>query len=260
MKILVICSKQFYDKIGKIKKELENRDIQVFLPNCFDKPEMEEEMWNLGEKEHQEFKAKMYKQSEEVIKKMDAVLVLNYDKEKDGLVCSNYIGGATFLEMYDAFRLGKKIYLYNEIPKGILYDEIHGFNPTVLNGNLNMIRKENKYMDNDLSNYEKRVLMALCETDVKFNVCVSLGMQYSEKLNCIFKIVENKWGIALLGKNEIEVLDDIIFACYKIIKHSVSPEIVDFVLNYFNDAISKDRVSSSFLEYTGVKKVKILDK
>ena len=43
-------------------------------------------------------------------KEMDAVLVLNLDKEKNGEILKNYIGGATFLEMYDAFRLGKKIY------------------------------------------------------------------------------------------------------------------------------------------------------
>ena len=29
----------------------------------------------------------------------------------------------------------KKIYLYNDIPEGILYDEISGFSPMVINGN-----------------------------------------------------------------------------------------------------------------------------
>lgn len=51
----------------------------------------------------------------------------------------NYIGGATFLEMYDAFRMGKKIYLYNPVPKGILEDEIIGFNPIIINGNIKKI-------------------------------------------------------------------------------------------------------------------------
>ena len=140
MKILIICSKNFYSKISDIKSNLENRDIHVFLPNCYDKPETEENMWKLGKKEHQEFKAKMYKQSEETIKNMDAVLVLNYDKNKDGKIYKNYIGGATFLEMYDAFRLGKRIFLSNEIPEGILFDEIEGFNPIILNGNLDLIK------------------------------------------------------------------------------------------------------------------------
>lgn len=140
MKLLIICSKKFYSKIEKIKKELENNDIEVFLPNCYDEPDTEQKMWNLGKEEHQKFKARMFKQSEEIISKMDAVLVLNFDKEKDNKLLKNYIGGATFLEMYDAFRLNKKIYLYNEIPQGILYDEIEGFNPIIINGNLDVIK------------------------------------------------------------------------------------------------------------------------
>jgi len=140
MKILIICSKQFYSEIEGIKEILENRNIEVFLPNCYDDPSTEERMWNLGKKEHQEFKARMYRQSEDVIKNMDAVLVLNYDKNKDGVLYKNYIGGATFLEMYDAFRYNKKIFLMNEIPSGMLYDEIEGFNPVVVNGNLDLVK------------------------------------------------------------------------------------------------------------------------
>ncbi|MBQ8891778.1 MAG: hypothetical protein IJ068_02820 [Bacilli bacterium] len=139
MKILIICSKQFYSKIEEIKNVLEKRKIDVFLPNCYDDPKTEEKMWNLGKKEHQEFKAKMYKQSEDTIKNMDAVLVLNYDKEKNGVIHKNYIGGATFLEMYDAFRLGKKIFMINDIPEGMLYDEIEGFNPTIIDENFDLI-------------------------------------------------------------------------------------------------------------------------
>ena len=140
MKVLIICSKQFYPKIEKIKEKLESNNIEVFLPNCYNEPETEEKMWNLGKKAHQEFKAKMYRQSENTIKNMDAVLVLNYDKEKNGKVYKNYIGGATFLEMYDAFRLGKKIYLINDIPEGILFDEIDGFNPIILNENIDLVK------------------------------------------------------------------------------------------------------------------------
>ena len=140
MKIFVICSKQFYSKIEELKKELEQKGNEVFLPNCYDDPSTEQRMWDLGKDEHQKFKAEMYKKSEETISGVDAVLVLNLDKEKDGKIFQNYIGGATFLEMYDAFRLGKKIYLYNDIPDGMLYDEIEGFNPVIINGNLELIK------------------------------------------------------------------------------------------------------------------------
>lgn len=140
MKILIICSKKFYSKIEEIKRILKNKNIEVFLPNCYDDPDTEQRMWDLGQKEHQEFKAKMYKQSEDTISKMDAVLVLNFDKEKDGKVDKNYIGGATFLEMYDAFRLNKKIFLYNDIPEGMLYDEITGFSPIIIKGDLDLVK------------------------------------------------------------------------------------------------------------------------
>lgn len=139
MKVLIICSKKCYYKIPEIKEKLEKIGIEVFLPNCYDAPDTEEKMWELGEKEHSKFKARMYKQSEEVISSVDAVLVLNLHKTDKNKEYPNYIGGATFLEMYDAFRLGKKIYLYNNIPEGILYDEIQGFSPIIINKRLDKI-------------------------------------------------------------------------------------------------------------------------
>lgn len=142
MKILIICSKRFYSSIPNIKSELENNNIEVFLPNCYDDPTTEEKMWNLGKEEHQKFKARMYKQSEDTIKSMDAVLVLNFDKNTGDKIEKNYIGGATFLEIYDAFRLNKMIYLYNDIPKGMLYDEIQGFDPIIINGDLSKVKEE----------------------------------------------------------------------------------------------------------------------
>lgn len=139
MKLLLICSKQFYSKIEEIKSELEKNQIEVFLPNCYDDPSTEDKMRELGPEAHRDFKSRMFKQSEETIKNMDAVLVLNYDKNKNGIIYKNYIGGATFLEMYEAFRYGKKIYLMNDIPEGMLFDEIEGFGPTIINGNLSII-------------------------------------------------------------------------------------------------------------------------
>ena len=140
MKILIICSKKFYDRISHIKASLESNNIEVYLPNCYVDPTCESWMWQLGEKEHQEFKSKMYKKSEETISAMDAVLVLNFDKNADGIIYKNYIGGATFLEIYDAFRMNKRIYFFNDIPEGILYDELLGFAPIVINGDIDKIK------------------------------------------------------------------------------------------------------------------------
>ena len=42
MKILIICSKKFYSKIEEVKKNLEKKNIEVFLPNCYDDPTAEQ--------------------------------------------------------------------------------------------------------------------------------------------------------------------------------------------------------------------------
>jgi len=136
MKIFIICSKKFYDKVPDIKKELEDNGHKISLPNCFDDPATEGRYRDLGREAHSKWKAEMLKHSTDVIENNDAVLVINL--EKHGI--KNYIGEATFLEMYDAFRLGKKIYLYNDVPDGILQDEIIGFDPIILDGDLEKIK------------------------------------------------------------------------------------------------------------------------
>lgn len=134
MKIFLICSKAFYDKIQNIKIELEKNGHDITLPNCYDAPDTESKL--RGTKEHSKWKASMIRHSEEVIKNMDAVFVLNYEKNGQ----KNYIGGATFLEIYDAFRLNKKIFFLNDVPEGILKDELIGFNPIIVNGDLNLVK------------------------------------------------------------------------------------------------------------------------
>lgn len=135
MKIFIICSKSFYNRIPKIKEELEKQGHTITLPNCYSNPETESLF--RGTKEHAKWKSTMIKHSEEVIKEMDAVLVLNYNK--NGI--ENYIGGATFLEMYDAFRLNKKIYMINPIPENMLKDEIIGLNPKIIYNDLNELKE-----------------------------------------------------------------------------------------------------------------------
>jgi len=135
MKIFLICSKKFYDRIPAIKVELEKIGHIITLPNCYDDPTTEDKYREISNEAHSSWKAEMLRHSTDVINENDAVLVLNF--EKNGV--NNYIGGATFLEMYDAFRLNKKIFIYNDIPEGILQDEIIGFSPIVLKSNLDKI-------------------------------------------------------------------------------------------------------------------------
>ena len=136
MKIFIACSKHFYYKIEEIKKELESQGHIINMPNSYDEPFKENEMQELGEKEHREWKAKMIKKDKENIKPNDAILVLNL--EKKGI--PNYIGGATFLEIYRAWEMKKKIFFYNPLPKCSFTDELKGFNPTILNKNLSNLK------------------------------------------------------------------------------------------------------------------------
>lgn len=136
MKILIICSKAFYDQIPPIQEKLEKMGHIVELPNSYDDPRAEAESWKLGEKAHTEYKSRMFRMSEERIAQMDAVLTLNFDKNGK----ENYIGGSTFLEIYEAFMKNKKIYLYNDIPEGMLYDEISGFGSIVIHGDLSLVK------------------------------------------------------------------------------------------------------------------------
>lgn len=138
MKIFIACSKHFYHKIPEIKNELESQGHQIHLPNSYDAPFKEEEMRKLGRQEHQKWKAEMLGRDKENIEPNDAVLVLNFEKHGQ----ENYIGGATFLEIYKAWELNKKLYLYNPIPENMIKDELLGFNPTIINQDLSTIQEE----------------------------------------------------------------------------------------------------------------------
>ena len=135
MKIFIICSKRFYKDIPPILEKLEKQGHDCIMPNCYDNPDAEAQSWTGGEKAHAGFKRKMFSRSRKVTEDVDAVLCLNC--EKDGK--PNYIGGATFLELYDAFMMNKKIFLWNDLPQGIFYDELHGFAPKIIHGDISLI-------------------------------------------------------------------------------------------------------------------------
>ena len=136
MKIFIACSKYFYDRIMPIKEELEKRGHEIALPNCFDNPFEEERFKQMSAKEHIKWKAMMMRKDKDNIEPQDAVLILNF--EKKGI--PNYIGGATFLEVYKSWELGKKIFFYNPLPNCSFTDELIGINPIIINGNLNLLK------------------------------------------------------------------------------------------------------------------------
>ncbi len=136
MRIFICCSKHIYGKIPPIQEYLEKQGHAITLPNSYDDPLAEERVKASGREEHVSWKAKMIIKQNEKIESNDAILVLNL--EKSGQL--NYIGGATFLEMFKAWERNKKIFLYNPIPEGILRDELAAFEPIIINGDLSLIK------------------------------------------------------------------------------------------------------------------------
>ena len=132
MKIFITASNEFYDKVADIKTRLEDMGHEVTPPNGYGSSTKESDTRKLSPKKYQKWKANMIKTDGKIIKANDAMLVLNFEKRGQ----ENYIGGSVFLEMFKAFDLGKKIFLYNPIPESMLKDEILGFGPVVINGDL----------------------------------------------------------------------------------------------------------------------------
>lgn len=131
-KILLISSNSFYKEIPKIKEKLEKKGFKVYLTDSYKKSIG----WASTEKEHKYNKYKSLKANKRKIGTIDAVLCLNFDKA--GI--NNYIGGSSFIKLYEAFMSKKKIYLWNPIPKGILHNEILNFSPKVINGDIERLK------------------------------------------------------------------------------------------------------------------------
>lgn len=135
MKIFIIASKYNYKHIPEIAKVLKKMGHSLTYPNSYRDPFSEDRIRDLSKSEHIKLKQKFFKDQLKKIASVDAVLVINEDKGEQ----KNYIGGATFLEIYDAWRMKKKIFLINPIPEGILKDELTGFDLKVIYKDLSQI-------------------------------------------------------------------------------------------------------------------------
>src|SRR3989338_6692916 len=135
MKIFLCCSRYLYPKIPPIREQLENAGHLITLPNSYDNPGKEEAMKLEGAQAHVQWKSGMIRLQKEKVEANEAILVLNL--EKNGM--KNYIGGATFLEIFKAFELGRKIFLLNPIPDSIFRDELLAIQPIVLDGEISKI-------------------------------------------------------------------------------------------------------------------------
>lgn len=143
MKIVICGSMAFAKQMVKIKDQLEKAGHSVAMPELVEKFlkyktwQRRVVGWRSTEGAKRKKKYDLIRRHYEKIKKADAVLVLNFDKK--GI--KNYIGGNSFLEIGFAYVLGKKIFLWNEIPKIKFYrEEILAIEPIILNGDLSKIK------------------------------------------------------------------------------------------------------------------------
>lgn len=136
MKIFVCTSRHLYEKAAPMIAALEAAGHEITLPNNFDDSGRENRIKANEPEKYSEWKASMFRMQAKKVAENDAILVLNFDKEEK----PHYIGGATFLEIFKAWELGKKLFLLNSIPEGMLHDELVGMNPNVINADLSQIR------------------------------------------------------------------------------------------------------------------------
>lgn len=136
MKIGVVGSMQFTEKMIAIKDELEKMGHKSFLTNLASpfvgKTDEEKEKIKIDQKNNKDAIREFWNQMQGA----DAILVANYDKH--GI--KNYIGGNTLMEIGFAHVLNQKIFLLNPIPEIPYYKtEIEAVKPVILNGDLSKI-------------------------------------------------------------------------------------------------------------------------
>ncbi len=111
MKIVIVGSISFIDKMREAAKQLESAGHKVTLPPSATLNQTKDYWQEMKEKKPEEFirvgKDRNKKYFGE-IKSADAILVMNLTKKGIG----GYIGANTLMELGVAFEHGKKIYLY----------------------------------------------------------------------------------------------------------------------------------------------------
>lgn len=135
MMITLCYSMQFAERAVDEQKKLQALGHTVFVTDTNDQyiglsPE-EKQRLTIDQKNHHDAIMCHYN----LIKKSDAILVLNYDKNN----IHGYIGGNAFLEIGFAYTLGKRIYLLYPIPEMGYTSEIVAMKPIVLDGDLKKI-------------------------------------------------------------------------------------------------------------------------
>lgn len=134
MKIALCGSMSFGKEMLEIEKKLKEEGHQVIVPE--NTQAYADETIRI-ENKLEKMKLDVIRKYFHLIKKQDAILVLNYTK--NGI--ENYVGGNSLIEMAFAHVLNKKIFLLNPIPKMNYSDEIECFSPIILNKDIKRINR-----------------------------------------------------------------------------------------------------------------------
>ena len=136
MKITIVGSMQFAEKMAETKKELEEMGHEIFLPKGIEKMLGKNDQDIEEIKLHQKNNEDAITQHWNLIKQSDAILVLNYNKND----IANYIGANSLMEMGFAYVLELKIFLLNPIPEmPYCKTEIEAMKPHIIKGKLSNI-------------------------------------------------------------------------------------------------------------------------
>ena len=142
MPTIVICSSvAFYEQVIAIEPKLIELGYNVVVPKSA--RAMKEagdftvrKTWYDNPDDYTK-KADFMRAHFEEIERGDAILVANYEKHGQ----PNYIGPNVLMEMGIAFYFNKPIYILNDLPENSPFEEeLKGFLPTILHGQLDAIR------------------------------------------------------------------------------------------------------------------------
>jgi len=143
-KTITICaSASFYAQVIEVQKQLEDLGFKVLVPLTAKEMQKSKdfrvEKYKTWIERPEDYKRKAFltKMHFTKVVKGDLVLILNYKKNKK----NGYIGGAVLSEMAIAFYFKKPIFILNPIDESSSFkEELYGFQPTILNGNLKLIK------------------------------------------------------------------------------------------------------------------------
>lgn len=144
MRIAICSSALFARQSRKIKEKLDKMGFEVFLypekvevgGKAIDVDEYYKMRKNNLTRELLNVKRRLIDEHIEKIKRSDAVLVLNLDKDED----RGYVGGNTFLEMGIAYFLGKKVFIWKKPSEDLPYfEELMALDPIFIEEDLEKI-------------------------------------------------------------------------------------------------------------------------